>query len=131
MAKKMKTEKYGEWAFLLGVILALIVGLFSAQLQEAGFSLYVTGVLAILGLVVGLLNIREKEINSFLIAAIALLAVVNSWQPITEMITDALGEIVGATLNSWLSKFFSALAAFVMPAALVLSLKAIYNLATS
>ncbi len=124
---KANTGKYGEWAFLLGVVLALIVGLFSAQLGDA--SAYVLGVLAVLGLVVGLLNIKEKEMNSFLIATIALLMVASSWGPITAMIGLAVGE-VSVTITNWLTGFFSALAAFVAPAALVVSLKAIYNLTT-
>ena len=128
--KSANTGKYGEWAFLLGVVLALIVGLFSAQLQEAGVALYVTGVLAVLGLVVGLLNIKEKEVNSFLIAAIALLMVASSWGPITAMLSIVVGDL-GVTIAGWLTMFFSALAAFVAPAALILALKAIYNLATS
>ena len=130
MAKAQSSVRYGEWAFLLGVILALIVGLFSSQLEEAGAALYVTGVLAILGLVVGLLNIKEKEVNSFLIAAIALLLVANSWGPITTMLSEVAGDL-GITLTIWFTRFFGALAAFVAPAALILSLKAIYNLATS
>lgn len=128
MAKPMKNGKYGEWAFLLGVVLALIVGLFSSQLEEA--STYVMGVLALLGIIVGLLNVKEKEVNSFLIAAIALLMVASSWGPITGMLTEAVGEL-GTTIATWLTGFFSALAVFVAPAALIISLKAIYNLATS
>ena len=126
MAAK-NTGKYGEWAFLLGVVLALIVGLFSTQLGEA--KAYVMGVLVILGFVVGLLNIKEKEINSFLIATIALLALLNVMGPISD--TLELVPEVGATIAAWLSGFLGALGAFVAPAALVLALKAIYNLATS
>ncbi len=119
--------KYGEWAFLLGVVLALIVGLFSTQLGEA--KAYVMGVLVILGFVVGLLNVKEKEINSFLIATIALLALLNVMEPIQDTL-QLLPEI-GTTIAVWLSGFLGALGAFVAPAALVLALKAIYNLATS
>lgn len=118
--------KYGEWAFLLGVILALIVGLFSTQLGDA--KAYVMGVLVILGFVVGLLNVKEKEINSFLIATIALLALLNVLGPI-EATLELVPEI-GMIIAEWLSGFLGALGAFVAPAALVLALKAIYNLAT-
>ncbi len=127
--KATNTGKYGEWAFLLGVVLALIVGLFSVQLEEAGAALYVMGVLAVLGLVVGLLNIKEKEVNSFLLAAITLLMVASSWGPITEMLSEVVGGY-GVIIAGWLTMFFSALAAFVAPAALIIALKAIYNLAT-
>jgi hypothetical protein len=124
--KAANTGKYGEWAFLLGVVLALIIGLFSAQLGEA--QAYVMGVLVILGFVVGLLNIKEKEVNSFLIAAIALLALLNVLGPIEA--TLKLVPEVGTIVAEWLSGFLGAIGAFVAPAALVIALKAIYNLAT-
>jgi len=128
MAGKMtkSSGRYGEWAFLLGVILALIVGLFSTQLGTS--SAYVFGVLVILGVVVGLLNIKEKEVNSFLIATIALLALLNVLDPIKTALS--LVPEVGPIVADWLSGFLGALGAFVAPAALIIALKAIYNLAT-
>jgi len=127
MAKAMKNEKYGEWAFLLGVVLALIVGLFSAQLAE--YKVYLVGVLAVLGVIVGLLNIREKETNTFLLAGIALLMVSSAWMPITTLLETALGEQV-AFVSVWLTDFFAALVAFVSPAVLIIAIKAVYDLAT-
>ncbi len=121
-------EKYGEWAFLLGVLLAVVIGLFSSQLGSDMIG-YVYAVLVLLGLVVGLLNIREKEINSFLIATIALIAVASSWQPVTAILTTVMGSLGGA-LVAWIQGFFGALVAFVSPAAFVVALKAVYNLAS-
>ncbi|NYZ76815.1 hypothetical protein H0O02_00700 [Candidatus Micrarchaeota archaeon] len=124
-AKASNTGKYGEWAFLLGVILALVIGLFSSQLGIA--SAYLMAVLAILGLVVGFLNVTEKEVNTFLIAAIALLAIPNVLVPLNTSL--ALVPQVGATVAIWLSGIFSAIGVFVAPAALIVALKAIYSLA--
>ena len=131
----MKNEKYGEWAFLLGVILALIIGLFSTQISEQNpdYLIYLTGVLAVLGLIVGILNIREKETTTFLIAAITLIAVSTSWGPITSMLETVLGPTLGddvSIISELFARFFSALLAFVSPAALIIALKAIYDLAT-
>lgn len=122
-------DKYGEWAFLLGVILAVVVGLFSSQLGSNIIGI-VYGVLVLLGLVVGFLNIREKEINSFLIAAIALLLAANSWQPVTDIFTTIMGEVGSALIVNWIRGFFGALVAFISPAAFIVALKAIYNLAS-
>lgn len=118
---------YGEWAFLAGVALAVIVGLFSSFL---GSSLpMVMAVLAVLGLVVGFLNVQEKEMNSFLIATIALLLVATSWQPIVDLLAVLTGSGgVGATLGTWITSFMSAVVAFVSPAAFIVALKAVYNL---
>lgn len=121
-------ENYGEWAFLLGVLLAVVVGLFSAQLGAT--IVYVYAALLILGFVVGLLNIREKDVNSFLVAVIALIVATTSWGPTLGNVLVSLFADVGLTFSIWVNSFLVALAAFISPAAFVVALKAIYNLAT-
>ena len=132
--KTSKPIKYGEWAFLIGVLLALFVGLFSGWLEDMNLTVYVMGILVFLGLVVGLMNVPDKEVTGFLIAAIALLAVVNSWGPLTAMLQEALGAVADPSLITlitvWLMGFLSALSAFVSPAALIVALKQIYDLAS-
>jgi len=117
-------EKYGDWAFLLGVLIALIVGVFASQLgphQPLALAL-----LAVLGLVVGFLNVREKEVNSFLIAAIALLMVSGG----TMLALAPVLELEGfEVLQAPIAGFLSALAVFVAPATLIVALLAIYRLA--
>lgn len=131
-SKENFTPKYGEWAFLFGVVLALIVGLFSTQLGWA--AVYIIGLLALLGLVVGFMNIPEKETVSFLVATIALLSVLGSWAPLANLITGIAAQVgivnAGAVVVEKLAGIMSALAAFVGPAALVVSLKLIYDLAS-
>ncbi len=63
-------KKVGHYAFLGGFILAVLAGLIPA-LQTAA----VIWVIIVLGLIVGFLNITEKESTEFLIATIALLLV--------------------------------------------------------
>ncbi|MDD5171652.1 MAG: hypothetical protein PHF60_01300 [Candidatus ainarchaeum sp.] len=124
-----KEQKYGEWAFLGGLILALLVGVASGFIGATMLPV-VMAVLAILGLVVGFLNISEKEVNAFLIATIALLMAFNSLGPITSVIQNAMGD-TGIMLVAWLSGFMGAVVAFISPAAFIVALKAIYNLARS
>jgi hypothetical protein len=59
-------EKVGRWAFIGGIVLAVLAGLFVVDVY------LVTWVLAILGLVVGFLNISTKETQGFLLPAVAL-----------------------------------------------------------
>ena len=59
------TGTIGKWAFIIGLIIAVLAGLF---LQAT----WVAWVLAILGVLVGLFNVTEKETQNFLLAAIAL-----------------------------------------------------------
>ena len=119
-------EKWGEWAFLLGVLLAIVVGLFSSALE--GNLPLVLGILAVLGLIVGFLNISEKEVNSFLIAAIALLTPGASLAAVVGT-GGLLDSLKIPLLGNWLGGFLGAIGAFVGPAAIIVALKAIYALA--
>jgi len=67
----MGNEALGKWAFLIGLIVAVIAGL----IQGVYTIPYLTLILVILGLIVGFLNIAEKNVTKFLIGIIALMAV--------------------------------------------------------
>jgi hypothetical protein len=117
--------KIGELAFLLGILIALIIGIFSSYMGDT--QPIVLGVLAILGFLVGLLNIREKEINSFLIASLALLLPTSALSDVTANISNILPA--ASVVMTPAQGFLDALTVFVAPAAFVLAVKAIYNLA--
>ena len=61
---KSRENLIGAWAFLVGVVLAIIIGLFQQQLSIAGDILNVF--LVLLGLLIGFLNIGDKDSNTFL-----------------------------------------------------------------
>jgi len=115
----MNFERIGEWVFILGVVIAVISGLAWDQLIASNSAGTIAIVLVVLGLVVGFLNIKDKEIFNFLIATIAIVAVGAANLNQIPIIGSYLGYMV---LN---------IAAFVAPAALVVALKAIYNLASN
>ena len=113
MAKKKKS--LGEWAFVLGVLLALLGGfLVSFGLVSGGT---VALVLVVLGLLVGFLNVTEKETAPFLIAAIALLAAGSA----------GLGTL--PVIGLYLGSVLLYISTFVAPAAVIVGLKAILELA--
>jgi hypothetical protein len=113
----MPYEKIGGWAFILGVVIAIIAGLASGALDSASAG-YVTLALVVLGLIVGFLNVGDKEVNDFLIAAIAVVLLGTANLAVIPLIGLYLASMV---LN---------VAAFVAPAALVVALKAVYNLSS-
>jgi hypothetical protein len=111
------TAKYGEWAFLAGVLLAIVLGL----LQGAGFLGELSALsllLVLLGLVVGVLTVTAKETDSFLVSAVALLLVGSA----------GLGSI--DIIGSYLAAVLSNVRSFVAPAALVVALLAVFRLAS-
>ncbi|MFH2106892.1 MAG: hypothetical protein ABII22_06550 [Candidatus Micrarchaeota archaeon] len=122
-------SKYGAYLFLLGVVVALIVGVFSSVDTVKANLPTILGVLALLGLIVGLLNVTAQESDSFLIATIALMATATSLVPallLVLTVTPQLSPMVDA-----ISGLLSALAVFVAPAAVVVSLRSIYHLASN
>ncbi|MFA6035693.1 MAG: hypothetical protein WC759_01930 [Candidatus Micrarchaeia archaeon] len=73
--------------------------------------------LGIFGVIVGLLNVADKEVQLFLVASIALLTA--AWG-LSEVLVSI--QVVGGLFNGILSN----IKVFVAPAAAVVSLKALY-----
>jgi hypothetical protein len=70
----MNLETVGKWAFIIGLVLAVVVGyIFQAE--------WVVWVLAILGVIVGLLNVTREDTERFLLAAFTLRTSWGTWQP--------------------------------------------------
>jgi hypothetical protein len=107
MFEPERLEFYGKWAFIIGLVLAVVAGiLFEAE--EAVF-----WVLAILGLIVGLLNVTREDTQGFLLAAIGFLLSATALNLI---------PVVGETL----SQILEYVAAFVAGAMIVVALKALF-----
>ncbi len=104
-------KRVGSWAFIVGLIIAIIAGFWPLGAT-------MTSVLIILGLVVGFLNVTGRETNTFLFATLVLVVMASQGGQILESVSD-----VGPFLKS----LFSAMMLFVIPAALVVALKAIYS----
>jgi hypothetical protein len=108
MLEPERLEFYGRWAFVVGLVLAGVAGiLFEAE--EAVF-----WVLAILGVIVGLLNVTQAETQGFLLAAIGFLLSATALNLI---------PIVGETL----SQILQYVAAFVAGATIVVALKGLFE----
>ncbi len=117
MAKEASTsERVGGWAFIIGALVAVVLG---AVPRTAGTT-WVVALLLILGVVVGALNVSEKEIVAFLVACVAFLVA-----------APAFGAAVSSVVSGfyWLDRILSHLAVFVLPGALIASVKAIFSLA--
>lgn len=109
-------QKLGSWAFIIGIIIAVIAGLAS----QGNASPVVTSVLIVLGLIVGFLNVTGKETTMFLLAGVALV-----------IVTSFGGDVIGQVQNvgGYLQGVFGSMMTFVIPAVIVVSLKAIWALA--
>lgn len=122
MVVKSKENLIGAWAFLIGVILAIVIGLLAAF--DIGDYPILLGILVILGIIVGFLNISSKDMNTFLLVAVSLVIV--SFAGLSGITSAALfGLEVGAIVTKILGGF---LALFV-PAAIIVALKAGFAIA--
>src|SRR3989344_9366947 len=67
MAKINDGNKVGAWSFLIGVILAMILGLFGA------ITTVIAWILVVVGFIVGLVNIADEEAEPFLLSGLVLI----------------------------------------------------------
>lgn len=102
---------FGGIAFIVGLILAVFISLFGADVGS-----WATWTLAALGLVVGLLNVTGKEAGRFLIAAIAFIVTFSS-----------LGAIFAPmpVVGNFIKSFFEQLVVFMAPATAVVAVSSL------
>src|SRR3989338_3135419 len=94
MPIKARENLIGAWAFLIGLILAILVGLLARTDNRP----WVLGVLALLGLIVGYF-VSEKEAKTFLLASVSLVVV--SFAGIQGIVLDA--AIRGVAIGQFLA----------------------------
>lgn len=101
---KINFTKIGHWSFVGGLVLAVLAAFVQVP--------YLALILFILGLVVGFLNIKEKESASFLISVIALLVI-----GVAGLQLGQLTPAISGILNNFI--------AFISAAGLVVAIKQI------
>jgi hypothetical protein len=119
----MAGKNAGEYAYLLGLVVAVLAGIAVAAQAIGSVAGWVSLLLVILGVVVGLMNISEKESNAFLVASIALVAV-GSFH-----VFDALNAVSG-TLATLLNQIVLNIAVFAAPAAIITAVKSVHVMAS-
>ncbi len=100
----------GGWAFLIGVILAIILGL------TATITTSLMWLLVVIGLVVGFFNIADEETEPFLLSGAVL------------VIVSSLGQgIVGVSLV--FERILDSLLLIFVPATIIVAIKNVFSLA--
>jgi len=106
----MRKIDFGGIAFIIGMVLAILIALFGTT------ATWPIWVLAVLGLIVGLLNVTGRESGKFLLATIAFMVTFNALSRVFEPM-----GVIGAFLNS----FFGLLIIFVAPAAAIVAISSL------
>jgi hypothetical protein len=111
MAKKRgSNNQLGSWAFLIGLIIAIVIGLFG-QLGPNWLM-----ALVIIGLLVGLLNVADRETTPFLLSGTVLI------------IASAFGGDILSPVK-YAGPIFDALLVLFVPATIVVAIKNVFVLA--
>ena len=104
----------GAWAFLIGVILAVIFAFITA-------GAWLGWVLVIVGIIIGLLNITDAEVQPFLLAGAILVIVSYFGSGVFALIK--IGEI------AFLANVLSNILTLFVPATIIVALKSVFSMA--
>ena len=123
MAKKgissqMEIHRVAHYAFFVGLVVAIVAGLFARQFPRVLTPEVLVTTLVLLGFLVGLFNLTAKETMPFLVASIALM--------LAGIVNLSLIPAVGFLLRDILSN----IVVFVVPGAIILGMKTIWKLAS-
>ena len=118
MAIRARENLFGAWAFLVGLILAVAVGLFAGSINPL-----ILSILAILGIVVGFF-VAEKDVQTFLLAAVSLVIV--SYAGISGLVLGA--AVSGFEIGRIISSILQTLLALFVPATIVVVVKTIFSI---
>lgn len=110
-------KRIGNYSFIIGVIVAIVLGVFSLGTATP----WLASLLVILGLIVGFLNVTGKETKEFLLVGAVLI--------IATSMGGASASLGGVQyIGQYLSGIFTQVLAFVVPATVVVALKDIWSL---
>jgi len=118
-------RKVGSWLFLVGILIAVIVGLITGANFWTDTSGYVTLLLAALGFVVGALtffavgNITPEKVPTFLLGALLLVGIGTAGS------TNWFAEV--NIIGPYFTSIATMLAIFVAPAAGILAIRAVWD----
>jgi len=114
-------KKIGAWAFVIGVILAIILGIFSTQLVDV--RQHILGLLVIAGTLIGILNIHHRESGKFLIAALSLVIVSYMGGASMAVILENVAIVGPALIN-----ILNALLVLFIPTTIIVALKSLFEI---
>jgi len=125
MVIKSKENTIGAWAFLAGIILAIIAGVFAGSSSNP----LILTIIVILGLIVGYF-VAEKDVQTFLFASAA--SLIASFAGIQGLASDvALRGIAvsGVQITKFMVSILGALLFLFIPATIVVAVKTVFSIA--
>jgi len=121
---KSRENLIGAWGFLIGVVLAVITGIFQSSIQQ-DLSNLIYSILVVSGIIVGFLNVEDKDWLNFLFASLCLVIVSGFGQ---QTITN-IAKL--SPVLAYLNSILSSLLFMFIPATVIVALKSVFALAKS
>jgi hypothetical protein len=122
-----KENSIGAWAFLIGVVLAVVIGLSASSFLSVKaiteYSPQIYGILVLLGIFVGFMNVGGKDSQTFMLAG-AVLVIVSKFG-----MESVIGSFIGIGVGEIVTSIFAALLALFVPATIIVALKTVFNIA--
>ena len=122
MPIKSRENLFGAWAFLCGIVLAVVIGFFAGERTNP----LILGILALLGLIVGF-SVSEKNVQTFLLASVSLVIV--SFAGIQGLVLSA--AVMGINICKIVASVLGTLIVLFVPATIIVALKTVFSLAKS
>ena len=107
----------GPWAFILGLVLAILAGFVTSFTRGVPDGTIVL-VLAVLGIIVGVLNVTDKETVPFLVSTLTFMLAASSLNVVFAVIP----------YMAKMSEVMTLISVFVAPAGAVVAIKALYGI---
>ena len=126
MVIRSRENSVGAWAFLIGVVLAILIGLSTTLISIpflVEYSAQIYAILVLLGLTVGFMHTSGKDSQSFMWAGTALVVV-------SKFGMDSVrGSLIGIGIGDAVTSVFGALLALFVPATIIVALKTVFSMA--
>ena len=124
---RSKENSIGAWAFLIGVIIAVITGLLTLLIPISSitrYSSFIYLILVVLGIIIGAsINVTGKDSQTFLITG-AIIVLVSRFG-----MESVMGSLIGIGAGETVSSIFASLLALFVPATVIVALKSVFGLA--
>ena len=127
MVLRSQENIIGAWSFLVGVVLAIMVGVFTTLIKIPyliKYSAQIYGLLVLIGIIVGsFIKVEGKENHTFLLAGTILVIVSRFGRE------SVIGSLIGVGLGDVVSSIFGALLILFIPATIIVALKTVFSIA--
>lgn len=127
MVMKSKENSAGAWAFFIGLIISVMIGIFTIILPLPTVRTYsniIYFILILLGVVVGAsINTTGRDSQTFLITS-AILVIISKFG-----MDSVTGSLIGIDSALTASSIFASILALFVPATIVVALKTVFGLA--